>query len=103
MIRVLDLQRRAPVLQLVALVVLFVYGVATIDGFGAESTIDSMLVLAALLGIAALGQTLVLILGGIDFSVVRNRIRRRRDNARISSMRRPSARNARSHTSENVF
>ena len=56
-------------LQLLALVVLFVYGAATIDGFSSEITVDSMLVLAALLGLAALGQTLVLILGGIDFSV----------------------------------
>jgi ribose transport system permease protein len=65
----LVLQRRAPVLQLLALLVLFVYGAATIDGFSAQTTIDSMLVLAALLGLAALGQTLVLIVGGIDFSV----------------------------------
>ena len=63
------LQRRAPVLQLLALVVLFLYGAATIDGFDSEITVDSMLVLAALLGLAAVGQTLVLIVGGIDFSV----------------------------------
>ncbi len=69
MSQALALQRRAPVLQLLALVVLFVYGAATIEGFSSEITVDSMLVLAALLGIAALGQTLVLILGGIDFSV----------------------------------
>jgi ribose transport system permease protein len=69
MTQALALQRRAPALQLVALVALFLYGAATIDGFSAETTIDSMLVLAALLGLAALGQTLVLILGGIDFSV----------------------------------
>jgi ribose transport system permease protein len=49
--------------------VLFAYGAATIEGFSSQSTIDAMLVLAALLGIAALGQTLVLVLGGIDFSV----------------------------------
>jgi ribose transport system permease protein len=69
MSQALALQRRAPALQLLALVVLFLYGAATIDGFSAEITIDSMLVLAALLGLAALGQTLVLIVGGIDFSV----------------------------------
>ena len=69
MSQALALQRRAPVLQLLALVVLFLYGAATIDGFSSEITVDSMLVLAALLGLAALGQTLVLILGGIDFSV----------------------------------
>ena len=69
MTQALALQRRAPVLQLVALVALFLYGAATIDGFSSEITVDSMMVLAALLGLAALGQTLVLILGGIDFSV----------------------------------
>jgi ribose transport system permease protein len=63
------LQRRAPMLQLLALVALFLYGASTIEGFSSEITVDSMLVLAALLGLAALGQTLVLILGGIDFSV----------------------------------
>ena len=56
-------------LQLLALVALFLYGAATIEGFSSQITVDSMLVLAALLGLAALGQTLVLILGGIDFSV----------------------------------
>ena len=67
--RLLALQRRAPLLQIVALVALFIWGAATIDGFSTETSIDSMLVLAALLGLAALGQTLVLVLGGIDFSV----------------------------------
>jgi len=69
MSQALALQRRAPVLQLLALVALFLYGAATIDGFSSQITVDSMLVLAALLGFAALGQTLVLVLGGIDFSV----------------------------------
>ncbi|MFL5847054.1 MAG: ABC transporter permease [Solirubrobacteraceae bacterium] len=69
MTRVAALQRKAPVLQVVALVALFVYGASTIEGFSTETSIDAMLVLAALLGIAALGQTLVLILGGLDLSV----------------------------------
>jgi ribose transport system permease protein len=62
-------QRRWPLLQLVALIVLFVYGAWTIDGFGQEQSIRSMLVLAALLGLAAAGQTLVLLIGGLDLSV----------------------------------
>jgi ribose transport system permease protein len=69
MSNVLSLQRRVPVLQAVALVALFLYGAATIDGFSAQTSIDAMLVLAALLGLAALGQTLVLILGGLDLSI----------------------------------
>ena len=62
-------QRRAPVLQFVALIVLFVYGAATISGFSASTSIRSMLVLAALLGLAALGQTIVMIVGGLDLSI----------------------------------
>jgi ribose transport system permease protein len=62
-------QRRAPVLQFVALLALFIYGAATIDGFSAGTSIRSMLVLAALLGLAALGQTIVMIVGGLDLSI----------------------------------
>jgi ribose transport system permease protein len=69
MSRVVAWQRQAPVLQLVALVVLFTYGIQTIAGFGAQTSVDSMLVLASLLGLAAVGQTCVLILGGLDLSV----------------------------------
>jgi ribose transport system permease protein len=63
------LQRRFPLAQIAVLVVLFAYGASTIDGFSAQTSVDSMLVLAALLGLAAAGQTLVLILGGLDLSV----------------------------------
>jgi ribose transport system permease protein len=62
-------QRRYPLAQILALVAIFVYGQATIDGFDSRQSIDSMLVLAAFLGIAAIGQTLVLLIGGIDFSI----------------------------------
>jgi ribose transport system permease protein len=65
----LRLQRRYPVAQLVALVVAFGYGVATIEGFGQWFNVKSMLTLAALLALAALGQTLVMILGGLDLSI----------------------------------
>ena len=61
--------RRQPVFQVAALVALFVYGAVTIDGFSQEQSIRSMLVLAALLGLAAAGQTFVLLLGGLDLSV----------------------------------
>lgn len=67
--RVVAVQRGRPVLQVVALVVLFAYGAATIDSFASEQSVRSMLVLAALLGLAAAGQTLVVILGGLDLSV----------------------------------
>ena len=62
-------QGRWPILQVVLLVGLFLFGSATIDGYNGEPSIRSMLVLASLLGIAALGQTLVVLLGGFDLSV----------------------------------
>jgi ribose transport system permease protein len=62
-------QSRYPVLQVVALIVIVVYGAATIPGYGSTPSIKSMLVLAALLGLSALPQTLVVLLGGIDLSV----------------------------------
>jgi ribose transport system permease protein len=62
-------QRRIPVLQVAAVVGVFVYGFQTIPGFGQTVSVDTMLVLAALLGVAALGQTLVVILGGLDLSI----------------------------------
>jgi ribose transport system permease protein len=65
----LDLQRRMPLAQTVALVAIFVYGAATIEGFGQWFNVKSMLTLAALLALAALGQTLVMILGGLDLSI----------------------------------
>lgn len=63
------LQAHYPVAQIVALVVLFAYGAATLDGFASRRSIYSMLVLAALLGIATAGQTLCVLIGGIDFSI----------------------------------
>lgn len=64
-----DLQRRAPVLQLLALLILFIYGSAAIEGFGAWANVKSMLTLASLLALASLGQTLVVIIGGLDLSI----------------------------------
>ena len=62
-------QQRVPLLQVGVLVALFAYGVGTINGFGSRTSIMSMLVLAAFLGIAAVGQTLVVLLGAIDLSI----------------------------------
>jgi ribose transport system permease protein len=60
---------RLPVLQIAALLVLYLVGQAAIDGYGSQSSILSMLVLASFLGIAAAGQTFAILLGGIDLSV----------------------------------
>ena len=64
-----DLQRRFPLLQVVALVVLYIVGAATVPGWTSRATLISMLVMAALLGMAGIGQTIVVLGGGIDFSV----------------------------------
>jgi len=60
---------RYPISQTGVLVALFVYGSLSLDGFASASSIRAMLVLAALLGIAGTGQTLVVLLGGLDLSV----------------------------------
>ena len=67
--QVARLQRRFPVLQLLALIVIAIYGSASIPGYDSTPSVKSMLVLAALLGLSALPQTLVVLLGGIDLSI----------------------------------
>jgi ribose transport system permease protein len=49
--------------------VLYLVGAATVPGWTTHSTLMSMLVMAALLGLAGAGQTIVVLGGGIDFSV----------------------------------
>jgi ribose transport system permease protein len=55
--------------QIIALVALYGVGMLTIDGFGGWRSILAMLVLASFIGIAASGQTIVALLGGIDLSI----------------------------------
>ena len=49
--------------------VLFVISMAMIPGFGSPLSIVSLLVIGSLLGIASIGQTLTILLGGIDLSI----------------------------------
>ncbi len=63
------LQRRYQVFQLLALVILFVWGALGVTDFTSELSIKAMLVSAAFLGLAGAGQTLVVLVGGIDFSI----------------------------------
>lgn len=63
------LQRRFPLLQLAGLAAVVGYGLATIPGFGQWSTLRLLLSLACFLALAALGPTIVILVGGIDFSV----------------------------------
>ena len=53
----------------IVVVVLFCVGLISVSGFVSRDNLDSMLLLASLLGISAAGQTLVVILGGIDLSI----------------------------------
>jgi ribose transport system permease protein len=55
--------------QVAAMVVLYLVGALTIPGFTGPNSLVAMLVLASFIGIAATGQTLVCLLGGIDLSI----------------------------------
>jgi ribose transport system permease protein len=59
----------APVLQIAAVGVLFIVVVTTISGFLTLTNVYSTLVLASFLGIAAVGQTVAILIGAIDLSV----------------------------------
>jgi ribose transport system permease protein len=61
--------RRYPIVQVLVLVLLCAYAYHTIPGIGTRNSIYANLILAAFLGLVALGQTLVILMGGIDFSV----------------------------------
>ena len=60
--------RRAIGAALIA-IALHALGAALIDGYSAAFSVRSMLVLATLLAVASVGQTLVILLGGIDLSI----------------------------------
>jgi ribose transport system permease protein len=64
-----EIQRRFPVLQVLAVIVVYVVGGTTLDGFFSFTALQSILVLAALAGLASMGQTLLIIMGGFDMSV----------------------------------
>jgi ribose transport system permease protein len=68
---VLTRVRRAPALpvSVALLAVIYLVGVAQIQGFGGSNTIRAVLLLASFLGLAAAGQTLVVLIGGIDLSI----------------------------------
>lgn len=48
---------------------LFVVGALLIDGFASVRSVRAVLVLAAFVGLASVGQTLVIVVGGIDLSI----------------------------------
>ena len=63
------LAARGPFLQMAMLLALYLLTILTINGFWGWPGIRSVLVLASFLGIAAAGQTVVILIGGIDLSV----------------------------------
>lgn len=58
-----------PALQIVVLVALTTWLIVTVPAFLAPRPIGAILVIACLLALAAMGQTLVVILGGLDLAV----------------------------------
>jgi len=68
--RPLQLLKAHPVIGAVVIAVaLHALGTLLISGYSSPFSIRAMLVLAALLAVASIGQTLVIILGGIDLSI----------------------------------
>lgn len=62
--------RTRPSFALVAfMVLLIVIGRVVVPGFLTRNDFDSILVLSSLLSVASLGQTLVIVLGGVDLSI----------------------------------
>jgi ribose transport system permease protein len=55
--------------QVAVIAVIFLFGRSTVVGFSDLLSVRAMSVLAAFLGIAAMAQTLVVLIGGIDLSV----------------------------------
>jgi ribose transport system permease protein len=62
------LQARFPLLQFAALIAVFAYGAVDL-GFWNWGSVQQILVLAALAGLAATGQTLLILMGGFDLSI----------------------------------
>lgn len=67
--RLVSVQQRYPLMQGVALIVLFGYGALTLDNFASYSSIKTNLIIASFLAISAVGQQVILLLGGIDLGV----------------------------------
>ncbi len=62
-------QGRFPLLQLIMLVAVYVYAATTIGGFTSWPSTKLVLILASIAGLASVGQTLLILMGGFDLSV----------------------------------
>lgn len=67
--RAAAIQKRIPIVQILVLLAVFAYGDLTLEGFGSWQTIKLILLMAALVGLASGGQTLLILMGGFDLSV----------------------------------
>jgi ribose transport system permease protein len=63
------IQGQFPIFQVVALIAIFIYGAISLPGLGSWTSIRSILVLSALVGLASGGQTLLILIGGFDLGV----------------------------------
>jgi ribose transport system permease protein len=62
-------ENKSAFIGITVLLGLFIMGSLIVDGFFSTINLKSMLVFAAFLGLACLGQTLVVLLGGLDLSI----------------------------------
>jgi ribose transport system permease protein len=69
LVRFRQLQRSYPLLQLIVLVIALVYGLVTLPGLASWGGIKTILVLASMIGVVSIGQTVVVLLGGFDLSL----------------------------------
>jgi ribose transport system permease protein len=66
--KLIRLQLRLPLIQIIALGVVYAYGASAL-GLGNWLSIKQILIVASLFGLAATGQTLLVLIGGFDLSV----------------------------------
>ena len=67
--RLLEIQARYPLIQIVVLIAVLLYGVITLPGLLSWESIKTILIIASLIGFASLGQTFVILIGGFDLSL----------------------------------
>lgn len=68
--RIADWVTRYPIMQAIVLVALAAWLVGTVPAMSTPRSITAILVITALLAFASMGQTLVVILGGLDLAIV---------------------------------
>jgi ribose transport system permease protein len=67
--RIAMIRSRVPLLQVVVAAAVFAWGAIGVAGFASGAAIRANLVIASLLALASLGQTLVVLIGGLDLAV----------------------------------